>query len=181
MALNPRQERFAVLVATGLLSASEAARESGYSGKAAGSIGGQLVKNPRIASRIQELRTRANATAAIKHDVTRDKVIAEVSKLALGETKPEIPTPAEKLKALDQLAKLLGYNEPEKQKHEHVHMHVDAGLIEQLRAGYGELSARERLAKGCVVAETGAGGSPLSTPTPAIEQGHPTPAPGEGE
>jgi hypothetical protein len=45
------------------------------------------------------------------------------------------------------LAKLTGWNEPEKHAHQHQYIHVDANLIEQLRAGYAQLS--ERSAKAC--------------------------------
>lgn len=152
MALNARQERFAVLVATGLVSNAEAAREAGYSPKVAPRFAAKLMQNGPIASRIETLRTKHQANASIKHDVTRDKVIAEVAKLALVTPEPAVPTPSEKLKALDQLSKLLGYNEPEKRMHEHTHIQVDASLIAQLREGY-ELTARERLHKACVLEE----------------------------
>ena len=38
------------------------------------------------------------------------------------------------------LAKMCGWNEPEKQAHQHVHIQVDAALIAQLRTGYTELA-----------------------------------------
>jgi hypothetical protein len=48
------------------------------------------------------------------------------------------------LKAIEVLNKMQGYNEPEQVKHQHAHIHVDAGLIEQLRAGYSALAARSK-------------------------------------
>jgi hypothetical protein len=41
------------------------------------------------------------------------------------------------------LAKMCGWNEPEQVRHDHVHLQVDSALIEQLRAGYAQLGARE--------------------------------------
>jgi hypothetical protein len=57
-------------------------------------------------------------------------------------SKPELASPYEALKAAELLAKLEGYNEPDKSVHNHVHLQVGAGLIEQLRAGYAQLSER---------------------------------------
>jgi hypothetical protein len=42
------------------------------------------------------------------------------------------------------LAKICGWNEPEKVNVQSVEVKVDAALIEQLRAGYAQLGARER-------------------------------------
>jgi hypothetical protein len=39
------------------------------------------------------------------------------------------------------LAKMCGWNEPEKRSVQHVHLQVDAALIAQLRSGYAELGA----------------------------------------
>ena len=39
---------------------------------------------------------------------------------------------------------MCGWNEPEQVKHDHVHIQVDSALIEELRAGYARLGARER-------------------------------------
>jgi hypothetical protein len=52
--------------------------------------------------------------------------------------------PTDGLKAAEMLAKMCGWNESEQVKHDHVHLQVDAALIEQLRAGYAQLGARER-------------------------------------
>ncbi|HEY5742802.1 MAG TPA: hypothetical protein VIS99_09695 [Terrimicrobiaceae bacterium] len=40
------------------------------------------------------------------------------------------------------LNKMQGYNEPASVQHNHVQLQVDVALMEQLRAGYAELSAR---------------------------------------
>jgi hypothetical protein len=39
------------------------------------------------------------------------------------------------------LAKMCGWNEPEKQQVQHIHLQVDSALIEQLRADYAEMNA----------------------------------------
>ena len=38
---------------------------------------------------------------------------------------------------------MCGWNEPEQVKHDRVHIKVDSALIDQLRAGYAELNARD--------------------------------------
>jgi hypothetical protein len=52
--------------------------------------------------------------------------------------------PADGLKAAEMLAKMCGWNEPERVNVQSVEVKVDAALIEQLRAGYTQLSERER-------------------------------------
>ena len=46
------------------------------------------------------------------------------------------------------LTKMCGGNEPTSVQHSHTHLQVDAGLIEELRAGYAQLA--ERSAKVCL-------------------------------
>jgi hypothetical protein len=53
------------------------------------------------------------------------------------------------------LAKMCGWNEPERVNVQSVEVKVDAALIEQLRAGYAQLS--ERSAKACLPLLGGAG------------------------
>jgi hypothetical protein len=56
--------------------------------------------------------------------------------------------PADGLKAAEMLSKMCGWNEPERVHVQSVEVKVDAALIEQLRAGYAQLS--ERSAKACL-------------------------------
>jgi hypothetical protein len=51
---------------------------------------------------------------------------------------------ADGLKAAEMLVKMCGWNEPERVNVQSVEVKVDAALIEQLRAGYAQLGARER-------------------------------------
>jgi uncharacterized protein (DUF4415 family) len=59
------------------------------------------------------------------------------------------------LKAAEMLAKMCGWNEPERHMHGHVEIRVDASVIEQLRAGHAQLA--ERSAKACFPLPGGAG------------------------
>ena len=45
------------------------------------------------------------------------------------------------LKAAEMLARMCGWNEPERVNVQSVEVKVDAALIEQLRAGYAQLGA----------------------------------------
>jgi hypothetical protein len=92
-----------------------------------------------------------------------------------GFSKPEIAKPYEALKAAEMLAKLCGWNEPERVDVQSVEVKVDAALIEQLRAGYAQLGERERghangaplaLGEGPV-----AGGGAQEEGYPSIEEG----------
>jgi hypothetical protein len=49
---------------------------------------------------------------------------------------------ADGLKAAEMLAKMCGWNEPEKVNVQSVEVKVDAALIEQLRAGYAHLASK---------------------------------------
>jgi hypothetical protein len=51
--------------------------------------------------------------------------------------------PGDGLKAAEMLAKMCGWNEPERVNVQNVEVKVDAALIEQLRAGYAQLGARQ--------------------------------------
>jgi hypothetical protein len=48
-----------------------------------------------------------------------------------------------KLKAIELLAKLQGYNEPERQQLQHLHLHVNESVMAQLREGHQALLARD--------------------------------------
>jgi hypothetical protein len=50
------------------------------------------------------------------------------------------------------LAKMCGWNEPERQQVQHIYLQVDSALIEQLRAGYAEM-AKPALARDCAAAK----------------------------
>jgi hypothetical protein len=74
--------------------------------------------------------------------MTRDELIeilAEIihaTRARLSEARP-----ADGLKAAEMLAKMCGWNEPEKVSVQNIEVKVDAALIEQLRTGYAEMCA----------------------------------------
>lgn len=63
------------------------------------------------------------------------------------------------------LAKMCGWNEPEKVKVQTTELRVDAALPEQLREGAQQLVARQKHALACVVADT-PGTPPREFPVP---------------
>ena len=141
MALNPRQERFAHCFAVLGLAQGEAARRAGYSAKSADRFAMELLKKPLVASRIDTLRTQQQAKL---EKVTEGKLLSRAAILVLlSDMAKHGHSDMAKLKAIELLSKLQGYNEPETKQHQHIHMHVDAGLINQLRSGYAALADRE--------------------------------------
>jgi hypothetical protein len=71
------------------------------------------------------------------------------------------------------LAKMCGWNEPERVNVQSVEVRVDAALIEQLRAGYAALGAREKRALPLdgTSAALGRGGRCRWLPYRSIEKG----------
>jgi hypothetical protein len=137
---NPRHERFAQLVASGI-SANAAFTQVGYKGP---QNSPRLSRNELVARRIEELQAR-NERKAEMAAMTRDELVGILTEIVQA-TRARLleARPADGLKAAEMLAKMCGWNEPGKpQEHQHVHMHVDASLIEELRAGYASLGARE--------------------------------------
>jgi hypothetical protein len=98
-----------------------------------------------VAKRIEELQVR-NERKAEMAALTRDelvKILTEIvhaTRARLSEARP-----ADGLKAAEMLAKMCGWNEPERVNMQSVEVKVDAALIEQLRLGYNELDERLRL------------------------------------
>ena len=148
---NPRHERFAHFIALGTMSRAEAFRQAGFKAKRADQGAYELVRRPEIAARINALREEAAQSAGDRsiQAITRQELAELLGKVVRGGfSKPEIAKPYEALKAAELLAKLAGWNEPERTEHQHVHLAVDAGLIAELRAGYAQLA--ERSAKACL-------------------------------
>jgi hypothetical protein len=79
--------------------------------------------------------------------LTRDalvKILTEIVHAARNRL-PETRA-ADGLKAAEMLAKMYGWNEPERVNAQSVEVKVDAALIEELRAGYAELSEKRKYA-----------------------------------
>jgi hypothetical protein len=97
-----------------------------------------------VAKRIEELQVR-NERKAEMAALSRDELVGILTEIVhAARARLSEARPTDGLKAAEMLAKMCGWNEPEKpQEHQHMHIHVDAGLIEELRAGYTSLGARE--------------------------------------
>ena len=134
---NPKHEKFAQLVASGM-TAQTAFTQAGYS---APQNAPRLRSNELVAKKIEELQLRNQRKAEIAA-LSRDELIGILAEIvhAARRRLPEART-ADGLKAAEMLAKLCGYNEPERVNVQSVEVKVDAALIQQLRAGYGEMSA----------------------------------------
>ena len=135
---NVKDEKFAQLVASGM-TAQAAFTQAGY--KAAQNAP-RLRNDELVAKRIEELQER-NARKAEMAALSRDELINILSEIVHAARKrlPEVRT-ADGLKAAELITKLCGYNEPERVNVQSVEVKVDATLIQQLRAGYGEMSDR---------------------------------------
>ena len=118
-----RRERFAQLVALGRMPLIEAYRQAGYSDKAGSAGHLALTRNPAVASRIDELRTKQQAKTEAKLEISRERITQHVAQLALHGKSEMV-----QLKAVEVLNKMQGYNEPSSVQHNHVHLQVDAAL-----------------------------------------------------
>jgi hypothetical protein len=134
---NPKHEKFAQLVATGM-TAQAAFTQAGYQSP---QNAPRLRNNELVAKRIEELQAR-NERKAEKVAMTRDELISflvetiHAARERLSETRQ-----GDGLKAAEMLSKMCGWNEPDQVKHDHIHLQVDAALLAELRAGYASLQA----------------------------------------
>ena len=105
---NPRHEAFCqAFVTSG--NASAAYRESGGNGKNADVMADQLMGTNGIAERIAELKAEAGAKA----EFTRANMLAFLAKVI----RTESGQMRDRLRAVELLAKMCGWNEPEKFEH----------------------------------------------------------------
>lgn len=104
--LNARQERFAQLVVSGK-PACVAYELAGYRPDRGGAV--HLAANPRVAARIAELQEEAAQRAKI----TRGRLIVWLSRVI----EREGVSVRDQLRAADQLARMCGWNEPERVVH----------------------------------------------------------------
>ena len=135
---NPRHERFAQLVASGT-AANAAFTQVGYK---APQNSPRLRNNELVAKRIAELQTR-NERKAEMAALTRDELVRLLTEIVYA-TRARLSEAraADGLKAAELLVKMCGWNEPERVNVQSVEVRVDAALIEQLRAGYGQLASK---------------------------------------
>ena len=107
---NPRHEAFCqAFVTSG--NASAAYRESGGNGRNADVMANQLMRTNGIAERIDELK----AEAVAKAEFTRANMLAFLASVI----RDEAGQMRDRLRAADQLARLCGYNEPDRHEVEH--------------------------------------------------------------
>ena len=150
---NPRHERFAQLVASGI-AANAAFTQVGYK---APQNSPRLRSNELVAKRIEELHVR-NERKAEMAALSRDELIGYLAEIIHAARSRLLETrTGDGLKAAEMLAKMCGWNEPERVNVQSVEVKVDASLIEQLRAGYAELGAGRKNALACVARDTPSG------------------------
>jgi hypothetical protein len=102
----------------------------------------RLSKNELVASRIEELQAR-NEQKAKMAAMMRDELIEILTEIVhANRARLSEARPGDGLKAAEMLAKMCGWNEPERVNVQSVGVKVDAALIEQLRAGYGQLASK---------------------------------------
>jgi phage terminase small subunit len=160
---NPKHERFAQLVASGM-TAQAAFTQAGYPSP---QNAPRLRNNALVAKRIEELQAR-NERKAEMEALSRDELIGILTEIVHA-TRARLSEArlGDGLKAAEMLAKMSGWNEPEKVNVQGVEV-KDAALIEQLRTGYTEMSARRSSGAKLIGDEdrdTPVGGMPASSPT----------------
>lgn len=103
--LSQREAKLAILIAGGTLP-MEAARQAGYapSTVAKPRAVGALVAKPHVRAAVSELQ----ASAGVASLVTRERVVAGMASIAFDEE----ATRGERMKALDGLSRMLGYDAP---------------------------------------------------------------------
>lgn len=141
--LTPRQERFAdEFVLCG--NATEAARRSGYSERTARQIASENLSKPVIRARIQALQQ----AQADQWEITRQDIISAV--LGAVQMAREQRAPAVMVRGLVEIARMMGFYEPELVKNE---LSDDA---DRLKAKYAAMSDEELVAViACGSVETG--------------------------
>jgi hypothetical protein len=114
----------------------------------------RLRSNELVAKRIEELQVR-NERRAEMAALSRDELVGILTEIVRA-TRARLSEarPTDGLKAAEMLAKMCGWNEPERVNVQSVEIKVDAALIGQPRAGYAQLS--ERSAKACLPLAGGA-------------------------
>ena len=155
---NARHERFAQLVASGKYSDMEAFKQAGYSASSAQQNAHRLSENEGVKARIAELKGRN----AEKCEMAREQAVqylVEILKTPIGEVtadhrlaqsydaksgKIELPN---KLGAMQLLAKMCGWNEPEKHEFEHGYK-AQQELVEVIARLRGRGAARNNQCAG---------------------------------
>jgi hypothetical protein len=153
---NPKHEKFAQLVASGM-TAQAAFTQAGYPSP---QNAPRLRNKKLVAKRIEELQAR-NERKAEREALSRDELIEILAEtVRAARARSSEARLSDGLKAAEMLAKMCGWNTAEEVKHSHVHLQVDAALMEQLRAGHAELIARRLGEPKQLAANSEANGTP---------------------
>ena len=106
--MTDKQRRFAEEYLTDL-NATQAAIRAGYSERTARSSGQRMLTNVDIQNYIS-LR-RADARARV--EVTQEEILLQLKKIGLSDVDMEDIKVADKLKAMDMMIRMLGYDKPQ--------------------------------------------------------------------
>ena len=105
------------------LNATQAAMRAGYSKKTAYSIGIENLKKPVIQEYIQKRQTEIQNQT----DITRKEILSELKTIGFADVGIENLKAADKIKALEIISKMLGFDKPPEEQ--------DSGMIEELIKG----------------------------------------------
>lgn len=114
--LPPKQKLFVEHYLSNGFNASQAVISAGYAKKNANVTGCQLLANPNI----QQLVSKAQQKTSQKLEITRESILLKINKVIdhverlLSDGMAQAPEMNAMLKGLEQQAKMLGLNEPEK-------------------------------------------------------------------
>ncbi|MBR2499795.1 MAG: terminase small subunit, partial [Clostridia bacterium] len=109
MQLTDKQKRFCQEYIIDF-NATQAAIRAGYSEKTAYSIGDENLRKPEIKNYIEELKTELKKQT----DIKLDNIIEEACKIGFADIDMSKVRPADKIKALETIAHLLGLDEQKK-------------------------------------------------------------------
>jgi hypothetical protein len=148
---NPKQERFAQLIAVENRNPTEAARMVGYAEKRATITGSELCKNVKVASRISELRNRVTEVTVTAVAISKANIMEGLWVIARDKNEP---TPS-RVRAYELCGKELGMFTDRTDHTFHWNgdpSTLDDSQMEQLknvliRLAYGEDRARIEAAK----------------------------------
>lgn len=104
--LSPRAERFAREYPVDL-NITLAAIRAGFSQRTAASQGSRLLKDVKVQAAIQQWRKKI----ADKTDVTKERVLSEYAKVGFKDIEEPV-TWGDKIRALDAIRKMLGFDAP---------------------------------------------------------------------
>lgn len=106
--MTDKQRRFAEEYLVDL-NATQAAIRAGYSGRTARSIGKENLTKPDI----QQYISARQAEARARVEVTQEEILLQLKKIGLSDVCLDDIKVADKLKAMDMMIRMLGYDKPQ--------------------------------------------------------------------